>query len=34
MIDVLNFMELYSRSALGADTDQLSAMGFSNFYTS
>lgn len=34
MRDVLDFLELYCRSALGADTDQLSAMGFSNFYTS
>ena len=34
MRDVLDFLELYSRSALGADTDKLSAMGFANFYTS
>ncbi len=33
MRDVLDFLELYSRSALGADTDKLSAMGFANFYT-
>ncbi len=34
MIDVLNFMELYCRSALGADSHMLSAMGYANFYSS
>jgi phytoene dehydrogenase-like protein len=34
MIDVLNFLDLYTRSALGTTTDGVSAVAFANFYIS
>lgn len=34
MIDVIQFLDLYSRSALGSTTEDISALGYSNFYVS
>lgn len=34
MIDVINFLNLYARSALGSVNEDLSAMGYANFYVS
>ncbi len=34
MKDVLDFLDLYTRSALGGLTDQISAVAFANFYSS
>jgi protoporphyrinogen oxidase len=34
MIDVIHFLDLYSRSTYGINTEQLSALAFANFYIS
>lgn len=34
MSDVIDFLNLYSRSALGSVNEDISAMGYANFYLS
>jgi hypothetical protein len=34
MKEFIEFLDLYCRSALGTTTDNVSALGFSNFYLS